>query len=885
MMKTAEIREAFLKFFESKNHTRVASSSLVPAGDPTLLFTNAGMVQFKDLFLGQEKRPYIRATTCQKSLRISGKHNDLENVGRTARHHTFFEMLGNFSFGDYFKEQAIVYAWEFITEVLKLPKDRLWVTIFESDDEAQELWEQKTDLLKGRVVRCGEKDNFWAMGETGPCGPCTEIFYFLGEDVKSQSEQDFRKDDGTYIEIWNLVFMQFNRDLTGKLTPLPKPSVDTGMGLERVAAVKQGAKANYDADGLRAIISVIEDLSLKKYLGKDYSARSFGQDSQYATDVAMRVVTDHSRSCSFLIADGVLPSSDGRGYVLRRLVRRACRYGRILGFNQPFLYKVAEKVIEFYASVYPELVSAKNEIIKIIKDEEEKFLSTLETGLTLLNKEIASTNGDTFSGAMAFKLHDTFGFPLDLTQDILKQENMEVDAAGFEAAMQAQRERSRSARQSEAKLMLQRSIKPSKTEFVGYQFDQYESNIVALYDESGEVKEAYLGKEVALVVAQSPFYGESGGQVGDAGIITGKGFSLDVMDTQKIAGDTLVHLALVTEGKVSNGDRVRLEIDASRRKKIRINHSATHLLHAALQTVLGDQVRQAGSRVSDKSLRFDFNSSAQVSEQQLLQIETIVNEMIRENHLIVTEVLPIEKAKQKGAMALFGEKYGEIVRVVTMGPGSVEFCGGTHASRTGDIGFFSIIQESSVSAGVRRVEACSGLGAEDFLRTKSKTLKKLGMLLSAPEIELDARIEKLVLKNSELELELDKLRKKIHLSSLSPGNANDSDLDLVREDGTKVIIRQLEQANPQQLREVADHLRNQQQKACLVLASVVDGKAVFLTAVTSNLLDRYHAGKLIQEIVQVVGGKGGGKSDLAQAGGGDPEKISEALLRFQELIQ
>lgn len=881
-MKTAEIREAFLKYFETKTHFRVDSSSLVPAGDPTLLFTNAGMVQFKDVFLGQEKRPYITATTCQKSLRISGKHNDLENVGRTARHHTFFEMLGNFSFGDYFKEKAIIYAWEFVTEVLNLPKDRLWVTIYESDDEAQQLWESKTDLLKGRVVRCGEKDNFWAMGETGPCGPCTEIFYYLGDDINNQSEEEFRKDDGSYIEIWNLVFMQFNRDLTGKLEALPKPSVDTGMGLERVAAVKQGVKSNYDADGLRAIISVIEKLSEKKYLGKDYSTRSFQQDPQYALDVAMRVITDHSRSCSFLIADGVLPGSDGRGYVLRRLVRRACRYGRILGFNKPFLFKVAEFVVDSYSAQYPELLKSKNEIIKIIKDEEDKFLATLENGLSVLNKEIANTKGKSFSGELAFKLHDTFGFPLDLTQDILKQENLEVDVAAFESEMQAQRERSRSARQSQAKLILQRTVKPSKTNFVGYEFEQYESKIIALYDESGELSRADTGKEVAVIVADTPFYAESGGQVGDTGAIAGKGFTLDVIDTQKIAGDTFVHIAVVTEGVATTGENVRLEIDAVRRRRIKLNHSATHLLHAALRQVLGDQVKQAGSRVSDRSLRFDFNFSSQVSELQLQNIESIVNDLIRSNEKVLTEVLPIEVARKKGAMALFGEKYGEIVRVVTMGPNSVEFCGGTHALRTGDIGSFTLFQESSVSAGVRRIEAFSGLGAEEELRAKTKILKHLSLLLSAPEQELGSRVERMIGKISELEHESENLKRKIHLGNFEQSSSNN---ELTRSDGTKVIIRQLDGASPQQLREVADHLRNQQDKACLALASVVDGKAVFLTAVTSSLLDRYHAGKLIQEIVQVVGGKGGGKSDMAQAGGGDPDKIAQALERFQELIQ
>ncbi len=877
-MKTSEIREAFFKFFESKKHQRVTSSELIPADDPTLLFTNAGMVQFKDLFLGQEKRSYTRATTCQKCIRISGKHNDLENVGRTARHHTFFEMLGNFSFGDYFKEDAINYAWEFVTEVLDLDKSRLWVTVFETDDEAEQLWKKNTDIHEGRIVRCGEKDNFWAMGETGPCGPCSEIFYFLRDDVENQSEQDFRKDDGSYIEIWNLVFMQFNRDITGKLEDLPKPSVDTGMGLERVSGVKQGVNSNYDTDQLRKIITFVENLCGKKYLGKDYTVRSFQEDEQYSYDVAMRVICDHARACSFLIQDGITPGSDGRGYVLRRLIRRACRYARILGLKEPFLHLVCKEVSSIMQDAYPDFKSSEDKIVKLVHNEEIKFLDTLENGLELLNKEIANTKGKVLSGKTAFKLHDTFGFPLDLTQDILKQHSMLVDKTEFDQEMQEQKQRSRGARAQKSKLIIQKSVKPEKTEFVGYDNDSYQTEVRAIYNKDGELKSAKEGDEIFVVFKDTPFYAESGGQVGDTGVVSSKEFLLDVLDTQKIASDTFVHICEVKQGEVTPGSKARLEVDLSRRVDIRVNHSATHLLHSALKKVLGSEVKQAGSRVSEQSLRFDFNHDSKVEVEQLNLIQKIVNDKIRQNLEIITEVLPIEEAKQRGATALFGEKYGEVVRVVSMGEDSVEFCGGTHASRTGDIGLFSILSESSVSSGVRRIEALSGRGSEQLLSDKSDVIKEIASKLSSTEKELPKRISALISKVSNLEQEIEALKGKVHLNS-------STDYEHQRKDGVKVVIKELDKASPADLRQVADRMRNEQDDICILAVSELDGNAIFLTALSENLVDRFHAGKLIKEIIAVTGGKGGGRADLAQAGGGDLDKVSLGVEKFKELLE
>ncbi|MCB0344967.1 MAG: alanine--tRNA ligase [Bdellovibrionales bacterium] len=884
-MKTNEIRDAFLDYFASVDHTKVESSSLVPHGDPTLLFTNAGMVQFKDCFLGAEKRAYTRATTCQKCLRISGKHNDLENVGRTARHHTFFEMLGNFSFGDYFKQDAIKYAWQFLTEVMQLPKNRLWVTIFETDDEAAELWKSETDVDPNRILRCGEKDNFWAMGDTGPCGPCSEIHYYLGENVASQSEAEFRKEDGSYLEIWNLVFMQYNRLPDGTLNPLPKPSVDTGMGLERIAAVKQGALANYDTDEFQSIISFTAELCGKKYIGKDYTIRDLEKDEQYAVDTAFRVIADHSRACSFLIADGVNPGSDGRGYVLRRLIRRACRHGRALGFDSAFLFKVCGKVVEILSPVYPELTKAAKRIEKVIRAEEEKFIETLGSGLTILKKEVdkvSKRSSKVLPGSVAFLLHDTYGFPLDLTEDIVSNAGLSVDRKGFSEAMDEQRERSRAARADDTELILQRAVKPLETKFVGYERSnaEYESKILGIFNTDGEIESASEGSDVAIVAAETPFYAESGGQIGDTGRISTSTGTVDIIDTKKAAGGTIVHIGKIVEGDISSKQDARLIIDDARRSLLRLNHSATHLLHLALREVLGDHVQQAGSRVSEHNLRFDFSHFEPVSRTQLEEIESIVNEQVRANHKVVTEVMELDAAKAKGAMALFGEKYGAKVRVVEIGPRSLELCGGTHAERSGDIGFVSIVTETGIAAGVRRVEAVSGPGAVGYLGAKRTAVHELADILRAGEDELTERVSRLVERNKELERSLERFQQKENSSR------GDSLTSQVRKlaDGTQVLATLLEDASPKQLRELADDLKQRLGSICLALGSVQDGKAIVLTAVTDDLVDRFHAGELVKELTKVVGGKGGGRADMAQAGGGDPNLLESALNRFQELV-
>ncbi len=882
-MNTKEIREAFLGYFEEKEHSVVASSPLIPAGDPTLLFTNAGMVQFKDCFLGSEKRSYVRATTCQKCLRISGKHNDLENVGRTARHHTFFEMLGNFSFGDYFKQEAITYAWKFITETLGLPKDRLWVTIYEDDDEAEELWRKNTDVFEGRIVRRDEKDNFWAMGDTGPCGPCSEIFYYLGDAVDSQSVDEFLLDDGTYVEIWNLVFMQFNRDAQGNLDPLPKPSVDTGMGLERVAAVMQGKTSNYDNDLFRDLISVSEKLSGKTYIGTDYSERDTNTDEQYASDVAMRVIADHARSSCFLIADGIAPSSDGRGYVLRRLIRRACRHGRVLGFREPFLTNICQEVISLMGGAYPELVKNQAEIIRSVEQEEKKFLVTLDTGMNLLSKEVERLKGEStrsLSGEVAFQLHDTYGFPLDLTEDIAKGFGLSVDVDGFSVEMEKQRERSRAARAGETELILQRSVKPIPSEFVGYSFNEYESKVTGLFTKDGEVDSAEAGEEIALVAECTPFYAESGGQVGDTGSISAANAALDVIDTLKVGSDTIVHICRVVEGVIAKGDQVRLEIDVSRRERIRVHHSATHLLHFALRQVLGDHVKQAGSRVSDRSLRFDFSHGEAVTRGQLDEIEDIVNQYIQENHEVITKVMPLEEAKRAGATALFGEKYGTDVRVVEIGPNSMELCGGTHANSSGMLGSFCVDFESSVSSGVRRIEAFSGKRAHRENRLRQQRLAKVASLLKTAERDVVDRVAKILERQAELERQVRSFGQKA--AGEAGGNLVDDAVEL--DDGTKIITGTLNDVTAGQLREVADDLRSRIDSGAIALASVTNGKAILLIAVTQNLAERLHAGKLMKEVAQVAGSKGGGKADLAQAGGGDPAKIQQAFKKFEELI-
>ncbi|HMO17680.1 MAG TPA: alanine--tRNA ligase [Oligoflexia bacterium] len=882
-MKTEEIRESFLRYFETKGHTRVQSSSLVPAGDPTLLFTNSGMVPFKDVFLGTEQKPYNRATTCQKSLRISGKHNDLENVGRTARHHTFFEMLGNFSFGDYFKKDAISFAWEFVVKELKLSRDRLWVTVFEEDDEARTLWLENTDINASRILPRGKEDNFWAMGETGPCGPSSEIFYFLGPDEYQQKGEELLVDDPRYVEIWNLVFMQFSRDAKGVLSNLPKPSIDTGMGLERVAAVVQGKMSNYDTDLLKSIINFTAEKANVKYIGEDYTERDPATFKQYGIDVALRVIADHARACCFLIAEGILPASDGRGYVLRRLVRRACRHGRVLGFTSSFLHEVSGHVIRLMGEAYPELLSEAEKIKRTLKNEEEKFLQTFDSGVNILEKEVSQlrkTGRKVLPGEIAFQLHDTFGFPLDLTNDLLRHHGCTVDEDGFSREMETQRERSRSARSGQTTLLLQRSVKPQKTQFVGYDYLEYESSILGLYAENGETKIAKEGDEIALVTLETPFYAESGGQVGDSGRISSSSGSLDVLDTQKAGGDTITHICRVIDGNFQAGDKVRLSVDSIRRGNIRIHHSATHVLHLALREVLGPHVKQAGSRVSEASLRFDFSHDHSVLPEQLSEIEAFINEYILRNHEARTMVLPIEEAKTLGAVALFGEKYGDRVRVVELGVKSREFCGGTHVTRTGDIGSVFICGETSVSAGVRRIEALAGMCAFRASSDSRSTIQKISGILQSGESALVEKLTRLIERNRELEREQGKLVQ----ASLSQYAQTLAEQVKISPKGRKIISAHIDGASPEQLRIIADDLRDRLGSACIGLASVIDGKAVFLAAVTKDLTGTYNAGNLLKQTAEVLGARGGGKVDLAQAGGGNPDKIPEALSRFESLI-
>jgi len=884
-MKTSEIREKFLSFFESEGHKRVDSAPLIPEEDPTLLFVHAGRVPFKNCFLGTEDRGYKRATSCQKSLRISGKHNDLENVGRTARHHTFFEMLGNFSFGDYFKEEAIRLAWKFLTEDMALEKERLWITVFDDDDEADELWQKVAGVPADRILRCGEKDNFWAMGETGPCGPCSEIHYYLPDDINNQSEEDFRKDDGTYLEIWNLVFMQFVRDLSGKLTPLPKPSVDTGMGLERIASVVQGKNSNYDADEFREIIARTEKLVGEKYVGEDYTERDSLNDPSYEKDIAFRVLGDHARASCFLIIDGVRPGSEGRSYVLRRLIRRASRHARALGQEAPTLCKVAGFVCDLMGSFYPDLIEKKDEIVSVIKREEERFLETLVTGLSHLDQAIKDTKAKgepALDGQTAFLLHDTYGFPLDLTADITTKHGLKVDEEGFSALMAEQKERSRSSRASEDSLVLQKVIKPLACDFLGYEKLEAESKVAAIYSGDGEARSVQARDEqLALVCPETPFYAESGGQLGDTGEISGEGFSFRVLDTIKVSGDTFAHIGVLESGKMEVGVKAKLSVDSSRRHQVSLNHSATHLLHLALQKVLGEHVKQKGSRVSDSDLRFDFSHDEPVSEEEIGRVCELVNADIRANNPVQIEEMALADAKAKGAKALFGEKYGERVRLVQIGSESLELCGGTHASRSGDLNLFMIEAESGVSAGVRRIEALSGEAALKRVLELQKVSNTLARELSAPPLETPKRVREMQAYTKDLELEIAGYKQKEN-SSLG-GDLIGKAVDL--DSGIKLLAEKTTVVDPKLLREVADDLRNRIGSGCIALAGCKGEKVIVLAAVTKDLTKSFHAGNLVKEMAGIMGSKGGGRPDLAQAGGGDVSKVDQALEKFRDLVQ
>ncbi|EKG9474568.1 alanine--tRNA ligase [Escherichia coli] len=860
---TAEIRQAFLDFFHSKGHQVVASSSLVPHNDPTLLFTNAGMNQFKDVFLGLDKRNYSRATTSQRCVRAGGKHNDLENVGYTARHHTFFEMLGNFSFGDYFKHDAIQFAWELLTSEkwFALPKERLWVTVYESDDEAYEIWEKEVGIPRERIIRIGDNkgapyasDNFWQMGDTGPCGPCTEIFYDHGDHIWGGPPGSPEEDGDRYIEIWNIVFMQFNRQADGTMEPLPKPSVDTGMGLERIAAVLQHVNSNYDIDLFRTLIQAVAKVTG----ATDLSNKS------------LRVIADHIRSCAFLIADGVMPSNENRGYVLRRIIRRAVRHGNMLGAKETFFYKLVGPLIDVMGSAGEDLKRQQAQVEQVLKTEEEQFARTLERGLALLDEELAKLSGDTLDGETAFRLYDTYGFPVDLTADVCRERNIKVDEAGFEAAMEEQRRRAREASGFGADYNAMIRV-DSASEFKGYDHLELNGKVTALFVDGKAVDAINAGQEAVVVLDQTPFYAESGGQVGDKGELKGANFSFVVEDTQKY-GQAIGHIGKLAAGSLKVGDAVQADVDEARRARIRLNHSATHLMHAALRQLLGTHVSQKGSLVNDKVLRFDFSHNEAMKPEEIRAVEDLVNAQIRRNLPIETNIMDLEAAKAKGAMALFGEKYDERVRVLSMGDFSTELCGGTHASRTGDIGLFRIISESGTAAGVRRIEAVTGEGAIATVHADSDRLSEVAHLLKGDSNNLADKVRSVLERTRQLEKELQQLKEQA--AAQESANLSSKAIDV---NGVKLLVSELSGVEPKMLRTMVDDLKNQLGSTIIVLATVAEGKVSLIAGVSKDVTDRVKAGELIGMVAQQVGGKGGGRPDMAQAGGTDAAALPAAL--------
>ncbi|OEC61182.1 MULTISPECIES: alanine--tRNA ligase [Pseudomonas] len=862
-MKSAEIREAFLSFFEEKGHTRVASSSLIPGNDPTLLFTNAGMNQFKDCFLGLEKRAYTRATTSQKCVRAGGKHNDLDNVGYTARHHTFFEMLGNFSFGDYFKRDAIHYAWEFLTgdKWLKLPKEKLWVTVYASDDEAYDIWTQEVGIPAERMVRIGDNkgapyasDNFWAMGDTGPCGPCTEIFYDHGPDIWGGPPGSPEEDGDRYIEIWNNVFMQFNRTADGVMHPLPAPSVDTGMGLERISAVLQHVHSNYEIDLFQNLLKA--------------AAEAIGCANDDAP--SLKVVADHIRSCSFLVADGVLPSNEGRGYVLRRIIRRACRHGNKLGAKGTFFHKIVAALVAEMGEAFPELKQQQAHIERVLKTEEEQFAKTLEHGLKILEQDLASLQGQVIPGDIVFKLYDTYGFPVDLTADIARERELTVDEEGFEREMEAQRER---ARASSAFGMDYNSLVKvdGDTRFLGYAGTSGSGKVVALFKAGAAVDSLAEGEEGVVVLDQTPFYAESGGQVGDCGYLEGAGVRFDVRDTTK-AGGAFLHHGIVAKGGLSVGASVMAEADSTVRSATALNHSATHLLHAALRRVLGEHVQQKGSLVDSQRLRFDFSHFEAIKPEQLKALEDIVNTEIRRNTAVETEETDIETAKAKGAMALFGEKYGDQVRVLSMGGDfSVELCGGTHVSRTGDIGLFKITSEGGVASGVRRIEAVTGAAALAYLNGAEEQLKEAAVLVKGSRDNVLDKLAALLERNRQLEKEVDQLKAKAASAA-----GDDLAASAVEVKGVKVLAARLD-VDGDALLALVDQLKNKLGRAVILLGGALEGKVTLVAGVTQDLTGQLKAGDLMKQAAAAVGGKGGGRPDMARGGGTDAAALDQAL--------
>jgi len=872
-----EIREKFLKYFERKGHTIVSSSSLVPHNDPTLLFTNAGMNQFKDVFLGLDKRPYSRATTSQKCVRAGGKHNDLETVGKTARHHTFFEMLGNFSFGDYFKKDAIGFAWEFLTKELGLPEEKLYPTIYKDDDEAFELWREITGVPESKIVRLGEKDNFWSMGDTGPCGPCSEIIYDRGEEYRCNEPECFigKCDCDRWLEIWNLVFMQYNRDKNGEMTPLPKPSIDTGMGLERITSVIQNVASNYDTDLFRELIVEVEKLSGKNYHPDD---RGF----------PFRVIADHSRACTFLIADGVLPSNEGRGYVLRRILRRAVRFGKSLGIEKPFIHDIVPVVVKLMGHAYPEIAEKQDYVRQVIKIEEERFHETLHEGIKIVDEivsKVKKSGENVISGQDAFILYDTYGFPFDLTEDIAEENKLSVDRDGFMKAMEEQRDRARAARQDTGMLAGQEVYaeigkKMGATEFVGYDKYAVKANVIAVIINNEVTGFAAEGDKVEVILDKTPFYGESGGQVGDTGYIKRPGSVLRVVDTKKAFNGLIIHLCEVEKGTVSFGDFVDAEIDAHRRKKIARNHSVTHLLHKALKEVLGEHVNQAGSLVEPDRLRFDFTHFQPVTDEELKQIEARVNQVIAENLGVETVISGLEEAKKMGATALFGEKYGDKVRVIKMGDYSIELCGGTHLRSTAEAGLFKIISESGIGSGLRRIEAVTGEGVLKYLEEKQSLLEEVSSTLKTSPHELVRRAEGIIKELKEKEKELEALQIKLAKYEL------DGVLNQVRDvKGVKVVSAQVNVPDMDSLRNMGDMLRDKLGSGVVVLGMANEGKVNFVAMATKDVLEKgVHSGNIIREVAKIAGGGGGGRPDMAQAGAKDPLKMAEALEKVYEVV-
>jgi alanyl-tRNA synthetase len=869
MNTVSELRQAFLDYFKSKEHTIVSSSPLVPANDPTLLFTNAGMVQFKETFLGLEPRSYTKAASCQRCVRAGGKHNDLENVGYTARHHTFFEMLGNFSFGAYFKREAIQFAWEFLTEVVKLPPEKLWVTIYEQDDEAAAIWLNEMKIDPTRFSRCGEKDNFWAMGDTGPCGPCSEIFYDHGPTVAGGPPGSPEADGDRYVEIWNLVFMQYNRDGQGQLTPLPKPSVDTGMGLERLAAVMQGVHNNFEIDLFKNLVEQTALLFQTETLTKDKPNNS------------LRVIADHIRACAFLVLDGIVPSNEGRGYVLRRIIRRAIRHGHQLGGHDPFFYRLVEPLAQQMGQAYPELNKNKALVERILKQEEERFNETLDRGMRLLEQAIADLQDALIPGDIVFKLYDTYGFPIDLTADIARERHLKLDLEGFEQRMAVQRTLSSAAEQFKVDLSEQAEMTTCQSEFIGYEQVKKESTVIALFQEEKPVERLVIGQTGRVILEHTPFYAESGGQVGDKGILSlnqGK-TTFEVQDTQKW-GQAYLHLGKLTHGTLQIGDHLQAQIDEPARQATARNHSATHLLHAALRQILGEHVKQKGSLVEPERLRFDFAHFEPVTTEQLTHLERLVNEQILHNTPVQTRLMSLEDALDSGAMALFGEKYDQQVRVLSIGDFSTELCGGTHVRYAGDIGLFKIISETGTAAGIRRIEAITGTGALNWVIEMDQTLRNIANLLKIHPNSLKTRVAQLLEQNRNHEKEIARLQAKLASSQGSDLASQAQEIN-----GIKVLAAKLENTDGKQLRNTLDQLKNKLGSAVIVLATVKENKIALVAGVTKDITHQINAGNLLTHVAKQVGGKGGGRPDMAQGGGNDPTKLPKALQSVTEWVK